>query len=166
MRYPAAVMLACLLTRCDKPGPRPPEETPARAPGVEFDPLRARPGDRVGELVLDSLEVRRALDSTAVGTARFSGSLTLTGRPMRHPDSDVRAVCFEADSASAGRMPRWAGDRRRPWFCFTNLDSAQRVLPSPDDRQSATIVIERFTIHRGLSDEVNAARLVSVRATP
>ena len=166
MRYPAVVVLACLLTRCDRPAQPPPEETPAPSLGVEFDPLRARPGDRVGELVLDSLEVRRAMDSTTVGLARFSGSLTLTGMPMRHPDSDVRTVCFEADRASASRMPRWAGDLRRPWFCFTNLDSAQRVLPSPDQHQRATIVIERFTIHRGLSDEVNAARLVNVKATP
>jgi hypothetical protein len=166
MRYPAAVVLACLLTRCEKPAQRPPEEAPALALGVEFDPSQAKPGDRVGELVLDSLEIRRAMDSTAVGMARFSGSLTLTGMPMRHPDSDVRAVCFEADSASARRLPRWAGDLRRPWFCFSNADSAQRVLPSPDEHQRATIVIERFTIYRGLSDEVNAARLISVRTTP
>ncbi|HJU75694.1 MAG TPA: hypothetical protein VJ717_18260 [Gemmatimonadaceae bacterium] len=129
--------------------------------GVPFAPNEVRVGARVGELVLDSIDVRRAIDSSWVGTARFRGELTLSGHLMRHPDSEVQAVCYEADSASASRMPRWAGDTRRAWFCFVDGAEAKGQLPATADAP-ATIVIDRFTIHRGLSDEVNAARLVRV----
>jgi hypothetical protein len=136
---------------------------PAR-PGIRFDPAALQPGERVGELVADSISARRTIvDSTHVGVAWFTGQIELTGWTMLHPDADLRdvAVCFEADEASAARMPRWENDERRPWFCFTNRDDAQRMLGPPSDRVPATIVIEQFTIHRGLTDEVNSARLVS-----
>jgi hypothetical protein len=138
---------------------------PAR-PGIRFDPAALQPGERVGELVADSISARRTIvDSTHVGVAWFTGQIELTGWTMLHPDADLRdvAVCFEADEASAARMPRWEHDERRPWFCFTNRDDAQRMLGPPSDRVPATIVIEQFTIYRGLTDEVNSARLVSVR---
>ena len=134
--------------------------TPPRAPGVPFDPEALKPGDRVGTLVVDSRDVRLALDSIWVGTVRFRGELTLDGRTMRHPDSDVVAHCFEADSVSAAGIPRWAGDQRRPWFCFSNPDAAAGTLGPASEGGTATIVIDEFTIHRGLSDEVNSARFV------
>jgi hypothetical protein len=81
---------------------------------------------------------------------------------MRHPDSDVQLVCFEADAGSAARLPRWEGDDRRPWFCFENQAQARRAVGPPSDGVKATVVIDLFTIHRGLSDEVNGARLVRV----
>ena len=136
-------------------------------PGIRFDPATLRPGTRVGVLVADSVAARRAaVDSTYVGTARFRGEIELSGQTMRHPDSDVQVVCFETDSLSAARLPRWQGDERRPWFCFTNEGEARRALGPPIDGVGATVVIDRFTIHRGLSDEVNSARLVrAVRRT-
>jgi hypothetical protein len=109
---------------------------------------------------LDSIDVRTAFDSTRVGTARFSGLVELSGAKLRHFDSDSDALCFEADSASAARLPRWAGDERRAWFCFSNRAAAQSALGPPGDSTSATVVIDRLTIHRGLSDEVNSARFV------
>lgn len=129
--------------------------------GIRFAPNDIDVGTRIGELVVDSMEVNRAVDSSWVGTARFSGELTLSGRFMRHFDSDVDAICFEADSTSASRMPRWAGDTRRPWLCFADATEARRQLPTTWD-VPATVVIDRFTIHRGLSDQVNSARLVRV----
>ena len=109
------------------------------------------------------LTVSRAADSTTlVGSVRFSGELSLTGRAIPHFDSDVHEVCFEADAASAARMPRWAGDTRRPWFCFANQAEAQRSLAAPHETRPATVVIDRFTIYRGLSDQVNSAELVRV----
>jgi hypothetical protein len=117
---------------------------------------------QVGDVVADSLAVRVALDSTWVGTVRFTGELILSGQTLRHFDADSRALCFEADSASAARMPRWAGDERRPWFCFENQAEAVRVLGPPSEGVQVTIAIEAFTIHRGLSDEVNSARFVRV----
>ena len=68
---------------------------------------------------------------------------------------------------SAARLPRWLGDERRPWFCFENRDAAARALGPPSEGVQATIVIERFTIHRGGSDEVNSASFVRlVRGGP
>jgi len=136
------------------------ELTGNRVAGIRFDPATIRTGTRVGTMVLDSLDVRSAHDSTRVGTARFSGQVELAGAKLRHFDSDADALCFEADSASAARLPRWDGDERRAWFCFINRRQAQASLGPPGDSAPATIVIDRLTIHRGLSDEVNTARFV------
>jgi hypothetical protein len=135
----------------------------ARQPGLIFDPAALRPGTPVGELVTDSVAARRTpVDSTYVGVARFRGQIEVGGWTVRHFDLDARDVasCFEADSASATRLPRWLGDERRPWFCFVNPADAARSLGPPSDGVPATIVIERFTIHRGHSDQVNTARFV------
>lgn len=132
-------------------------------PGIRFDPSTSRRGKWVGALVIDSIEVRRtAVDSTYVGRARFGGSLELSGWTLRHPDPDLNRVvtCFEADSISAARLPRWSGDERKAWFCFANRPEAARALGPPSEGVPATIIIDRFTIHRGLSDEVNTARFV------
>jgi hypothetical protein len=130
--------------------------------GLRFDPATLRRGARIGELVVDSISAQRAIDSTYVGTARFDGQIRLSGWTIRNPDPDLHrvAVCFEADSASSSRLPRWQGDERRAWFCFTNQSDAEQILGQASEGVPATIVIERFTIHRGLSDEVNSARLV------
>ena len=133
-------------------------------PGVRFDPARIAVGDRIAGVVVDSLAVRQAFDSTLVGVARFRGEIALTGRTLRHHDHpEVRAVCFEADSASGERLPRWRGDERRPWFCFDDLPRAERLLAPPGVERDASIVVDRFTINAGKSDEVNSARLVVVR---
>ena len=132
-------------------------------PGVRFDAATLRPGMRVGELVVDSVTAERAAaDSTYVGVAKFRGEITLAGATLRHPEADLRDVasCFEADSVSAARLPRWSGDTRRPWFCFSNAADARRALGPPSEGVPATIVVDRFTIHRGLSDQVNSARFV------
>jgi hypothetical protein len=180
----AAFALAVSSNACgpaDKPGGRAPvtSETPSRrsetriAPGIHFDPASLRPGMHVGDLVADSVAARQvAIDSSGatgmiaiqawVGTARFRGHLTLRGHLMKHPDSDVRVLCFEADSASAKLMPRWAGDTRRPWFCFSNVDAA-RLLGGRSEGRSVEVVIDELVIHRSFSDDVNSARLVRTR---
>jgi hypothetical protein len=132
-------------------------------PGVRFDPPAVRRGTSVGALVVDSIDARMAMaDTTWVGTARFRGSITLSGWTLRHPDPDSYRVvtCFEADSTSASRLPRWSGDERRAWFCFVNRAEAAQALGPPSEGVRATIVVDQFTIYRGLSDEVNSARLV------
>ena len=133
-------------------------------PGIRFDPSKVRRGSSIGLLVVDSIAARQAVaaDSLYVGTARFRGTIELRGWTMRHPDPDAYRVvtCFEADSSSAARLPRWEGDERRAWFCFSNRAAAAQALGPPSEGVPATIVIDQFTIHRGLSDEVNSARLV------
>jgi hypothetical protein len=147
-------------------------ETPI-ALGIRFDPARLRPTMRVGDLVADSVDARQvAIDSAGatrmiatlawVGMARFRGQLTLRGRLMKHTDSDVRVLCFVADSASAALMPRWAGDNRRAWFCFSNAE-AERLLGRRSDNRSVEVVIDQFVIRRSFSDDVNTARLIRLR---
>lgn len=147
----------------------PPAKGPARAPGdapravgggIIFNPSLVQVGDTVAGLRVATRDVRRALDGAAVGTVGFAGTLTLTGQTMAHPDADVAMTCFEADSASAARMPRWAGDTRRAWFCFANPDEARVQLGSPPPPRTAVLTLSEFTIHYARSDVVNTARLV------
>ena len=135
-------------------------DTPIGRPGLRFDPATTAKGTAIGVLTVDSIDAQRAIDSSYVGTARFSGEIELSGETLRNFDSDLRdrLTCFEADSSTSARLPRWSGDERRPWFCFTNNDDAARALGPPSDGVRATIVIDRFTIHRNLSDAVNSAR--------
>jgi hypothetical protein len=131
--------------------------------GIRFDPTKVTPGQSVGALVLDSIATRFvSMDSTWVGTARFRNEIELSGWTLRNPDPDLyrQLTCFEADSSSAARLPRWQGDERRAWFCFSNRAEAARALGPPSEGIPATIVIDRFTIHQGHSDEVNSARFV------
>ena len=143
-------------------------DTAAAPLGVLFDPPSLAPGSQVAGLTVEQVEATRALaaDSSWVGSAHFRGEVTLAGRTLRHFDyPDAQASCFEADSASARKLPRWRGDERRPWFCFENDTLARRLLGPPGEERPARIVIDRFTIHRGLSDQVNAARLVRLATT-
>ena len=135
---------------------------PASLPGITFDPATLTRGTKVGTLTADMLTVSKASDSSLVGSVRFDGELTLTGRAIPHFDSGVNEVCFEADAASAAGIPRWIGDKRRSWFCFTNQPEAQEALAALREVRPATVVIDRLTVHRGLTDQVNSARLVRV----
>jgi hypothetical protein len=130
--------------------------------GVIFDPSRVRAGDSIAGLVVERVNVSRAVvDSSFVGDIAFRGEIELSGRMIPHFEADASdAACFEADPASAARLPRWAGDRRRSWFCFSNATEANRALGPSREARPARVVISDFTIHRGLSDQVNSARFV------
>ncbi len=135
--------------------------------GLLFDPATVRVGDKIGDLTLARLETRTAYDGTVLGSAHFSGEIRLTGNTFRHPEfPDVSAVCFEADSASAQRLPRWTGDTRRAWFCMSNSERAATLLAPPGEIRPADIVVGEYLIHRGASDEVNSAKLLRVISLP
>jgi hypothetical protein len=140
----------------DSSAPRPGQ------PGNYFDPATASPLGTVAGLVLDSIERQRTPSGEWVGSAWFSGTVSLTGETFGHPDGDSYPYpCFEADTSSATRLPRWSGDSRRPWFCFeNNADAKARLGTATGMRKS--IVIDHFTVHRSLSDAVNSARLIAV----
>ena len=147
-----AAALAC--------GGAPAADRVAARPGIRFEPASVTPGTRIGVLTVDSISATVAMDSSHVGTARFRGEIELSGATLRNPDPDLgqQLTCFEADSASAARLPRWLGDERRAWFCFSNNDDAAGALGPPSEGARATIVVDEFTIHRNLSDAVNSAR--------
>ena len=139
---------------------------PSQRAGARFDPSTIVPGTTVGALVLDSIRKEWAeVDSSYVGSAWFRGELTLTGVTIFNPDADLRdrLPCFEADSASAAAIPRWQHDARRSWFCLLPADSSSTLLP-PSEGVRATVVVDRFAVHRNLSDAFNTARLLRVAA--
>ena len=137
--------------------------TAAATPSNVFDPASVQVGDTVASLVIEEIRPERASTGEWVGSARFRGGLTLDGRTFAHPDgADYPYPCFEADSTSALRLPRWKGDERRPWFCFENGADASAAMGTAAGR-AYSIGIERFTIHRNLSDAVNSARFVGIR---
>ena len=143
---------------------RPPADTAWESVGQPFDPRRARIGDSVGALRIDTIDVRDAIEGEIVGMSRFAGRLALEGRTMAHPDyPDWSDPCVEIDLESARRIPRWRGDRRRPWFCFENREVAKRAIGDPLPRRPVAIVVDRYTIHVNLSDAVNEARLLDAR---
>ena len=155
------LVIGCKTAADDQPkvdtGTAPPSQ-----PGLSFDPATAHARDTVAGLVLDSIERQRTPSGEWVGTAWFSGAVSLTGETFGHPDGeDYPYPCFEADPSTANRLPRWLGDSRRPWFCFeNNADARARLGVATGVRKS--IVIDRFTVHRNLSDAVNSARLVEI----
>jgi hypothetical protein len=106
-------------------------------------------------------EVRRAADGEWVGTVRFAGTVVVRGQTVAHPDyPEVAEPCFAADPESAARLPRWAGDARRAWFCFANPTVALARLGRPSAPRAAVLTLTDFTIHYARSDVVNSARLV------
>jgi hypothetical protein len=133
---------------------------------LTFDPSAIRNGQQVGPLTVEATDVAwsEAL-STWTGSVRFRGELALRGHVIRHFDfPEVQSTCFEADSASALKLPRWPEDERRPWFCFENDSAAHRVLGAADSSRPVDIVIDRFTTVRAFTDAVNSARLVEADA--
>jgi hypothetical protein len=139
------------------------EAAPGRA-GILFSPDTLAAGARIGELLLDSARASDPAAGRDAGSAFFTGEIPLSGRTVAHPDADAaeRSVCFEPDPPSAARLPRWEGDQRRIWFCFENHVEAARTLAPPGRPVEALIVIDRYTIQYGASDEVNTARLAWV----
>ena len=164
---PLVLIVASGVASCET-REKPPEADPDPAGaarsriGVIFDPSRVRVGDTIAGVVVERVSVTRAVvDSSYVGDITFHGEIELSGRTFPHFEADASdAACFEADSASAVRLPRWAGDRRRAWFCFSNTTQANRALGPSREERPARVVIADFTIHRGLSDQVNSARFV------
>ena len=141
----------------------PPGRPSGPAPPLIFDPANLRRGMEVGELRVDSSDVVWGEGvGEWVGTVRFAGEIRLRGTVVPHlADPAQRATCFEADSASGRRLPRWPGDERRPWFCFDDPDAAERMLGAPDSTRSRTITVDRFTTVRAFTDAVNSARLLA-----
>ena len=162
--------LLLVLTACRR-APEPDREIAETPPPpadsqLTFDPSRLRAGNRIGTLTVDTAAVAWSeVLSTWTGTVRFGGEIPLRGRLQLHFDyPGIEAACFEADSSSALRLPRWPDDERRPWFCFENDSVARRVLGSTDTSRFRRITVDRFTTVRAFTDAVNSARLLEADA--
>ena len=141
----------------------PPGRPSGPPPPLIFDPANLTRGMAVGDLRVDSTDVVWGEGvGEWVGTVRFTGEIRLRGTAVPHlADPEQRITCFEADSASGRRLPRWPGDERRPWFCFEDPAAAASMLGPPDSTRRRTVVVDRFTTVRAFTDAVNTARLLS-----
>ena len=175
-----ALLLSCASAACDRPAQPANDAAPASPPvspapsSVDstaryFDPGALQIGDTVLGMRVRSLAVNRAFnDSLWVGTVVFQGAVEVSGVYQAHFDyPEVQSLCFHADSISSLHLPEFAHDsmsspNAKPWFCFTNPDSARHWLGSPDTARHATIVIDDFTQHRYFTDAFDTARLVRV----
>lgn len=162
MRLPTLLLAAAAAACAGDAPPPPPAQRTWEHLGVPFAPDSVQVGDTVAGLRVERVRVERAVDGSAVGSVWFAGTLRLRGRTMRNPDDAYTAPCFEADSASAERLPRWKGDGRRPWLCFDDPADATARLGPPSAPREVEVSVAGLAVHRNLSDAVNGARLVAV----
>ncbi len=115
-----------------------------------------------------------ALPGTVLGA-----DLALEGTYERRTDAYSRqvlgdAVCFIPDAKSEKAIPRFAGDDRRAWFCFSNLSAAMKGFALPAGRKgcgmrgTAHIVVSDYVVSREGGESVDKARLERVlsKSTP
>ena len=153
----AVVLLCCGGSRDAK--------LPARISTVILDPTQHSVGATLAGLRLTGLDATPSTEEPGgwVGSATFAGTVHLSGRYGSHPASpDLGELCFFPDAASGGRLPRFANDHRRTWFCFSNRREAVQRLAPPSSSGTAGIVIDDFHYVFEHSDVNNAVRLVEV----
>lgn len=133
--------------------------------GLRFDPATVSPGRRVGDFLVAEAALIQATalpGKPYTGRVRFSGSLELTGKLVANPNPERHAPCFEADAASAARLPRMMGDTRRAIICFQNDDRARELTGSMQPPAPATVNIREFVSSYSYTDEVNSAFLIEL----
>ncbi len=127
-----------------------------------FDPLNIAPGDAAAGIVLVSKEVRVLEGYGPVGTFRFRGGVTTTGRYVYGSvgEGGMEAPYFYPDPADSLKFPRMKGDRRFVWFTFSNPEEAVRLLGRSERRVSITV--EEYVYRYLPTDAVNEAKLARV----
>jgi hypothetical protein len=146
-------------------GCTPPEEQPTVGDRLVVDPAAVSLRDPVGPFHLRSIQARE--EDPEVwgpnhwwGEAHFEGEVELRGRYFDfQPDPPgPPQPCFEVDDDHAHQLPRFPGDERTAWFCFTNTEEAMADLGAPTEagRLTTVIITDYHYIHHG-SDVVNQA---------
>lgn len=103
----------------------------------------------------------------------LAAELTLEGTFERRTDAYSRrvlgdAVCFIPDEKFEKAIPRFPGDDRRAWFCFSNLAAAMKGFALPargkgcGARGTAHIVVSDYVVSREGGESVDKARLERV----
>ena len=140
-------------------------EPPARVSTAVLDPAQHAVGATLTGLRLTGLTATPSTEEPGgwVGSARFAGTVNVSGHYGSHPAyPELGELCFFPDAASGERLPRFANDHRKTWFCFTNRREAVQRLAPPPSSGTAEIVIDDFHYVFEHSDVNNAARLVEV----
>lgn len=105
-----------------------------------------------------------------------AGELTFSGHYEYRADQESldiieRQVCFYPSGASTRLVPRPAGDRRLPWFCFSNSQLAAKMLgfsltePTHNCgiRGTATVVVSDYVRYAKEGDGNDIAKLKTVK---
>ncbi len=107
--------------------------------------------------------------SPAIAETTFSGRFEYRTDP-ESLDVIGRQVCFFPSGRSAHRVPRPTGDKRLPWFCFSNSETAAKMLgfrleASPKGcgiRGTATVTVSNYVLYTKEGDGNDIATLKSV----
>ncbi|MCM2264356.1 MAG: hypothetical protein NDI73_04095 [Desulfuromonadales bacterium] len=99
-------------------------------------------------------------------------AITFEGRYEYRTDAESlemlgEQVCFFPSTPSSENVPRPAGDRRVPWFCFANSKQAAHLLGFALDAQAtacgftghARITVTNYTRYAGEGDDNDVATL-------
>jgi hypothetical protein len=127
-RLAASLLTALILGAC---GPAAEAPAVAREPGSSnrFDVESVRPGDRIGDLTVVSVDVQpSAADNRYVGSVAFEGRARVRGVPFLLEDGGTPIVCFNLLEDVPNPLPRMRHDERRAWFCFENEREAHDAL--------------------------------------
>lgn len=119
-----------------------------------------------------------AITSTTLLCSAVETKITFEGRYEYRTDTESleiigRRVCFFPSKPSSENVPRPIGDRRTPWFCFTNSKHAADSFGLNLNvgarecgvRGDAKIVVSGYTRHTGEGDGNDVARLDTVLET-
>ena len=99
----------------------------------------------------------------------YAGTVVLSGTYERRLDTLSREVlgehvCFFPNADSKGLVPREEGDRRAPWFCFSNRDRAAVLFSLPTQggcghKGTATVAVSHYVVDRTEGDVVDTVKL-------
>jgi len=111
----------------------------------------------------------------SLGAHAAIAETTLSGRFEYRTDPESidvigRQVCFFPSEPSVRRVPRPAGDKRLPWFCFSNSKAAAKMLgfrlkappKSCGIRGNATVTVSNYVLYTKEGDGNDIATLKSV----
>lgn len=125
-----------------------------------FDPSKVEAGTKVGAWSVRDVTFRPDPSEQGwTGEVRFSGEVSLSGTFQPHFDSEVKAACFFVDLDDAAKLPRFANDVRKPWFCFQNEEEARSAAPVGT---RATIRVSDYHYAYSHTDVVNSVKLLTV----
>lgn len=146
--------------------PASPVETAPESGANVFDPSQVEAGDEVAGLEIQSVDVNwfEAYNGY-VGTVQFQGETTVTGtyEQLYTPEENLESFpCFRVNAEAASQLPRFEGDQRNPWFCFSNAEAAQQALGDVEELPNQTIVIDNFQYVYMPSDVFNSATFVEI----
>ncbi|MBT9495055.1 MAG: hypothetical protein IV107_22510 [Paucibacter sp.] len=108
-------------------------------------------------------------------TTAETKSLTLDGRFEYRTDAESQSVigdqiCFFPSAKSSPLLPRWSGDQRLAWFCFSQTARAAKQLSIPLQfipgtcgvAGTATVEIDDYVVYASEGDGNDSAALRSV----